>query len=268
MTIDRKRNYLYGIGFTGYFYRFDIRKRISRNLGRVSNWDICRDIFCDDNGNVYMSFPPGRVAKYDATHEKIYETSLQTPFDQTLFPSELVNPMIDRTYIWRAVEWDSIRKVAYGITGGGSILFKFDPHDGAEGKITPLGRMADPRFMDSARKDIPYSTLAFALDNENSKIYFAPSSREYELQRSVETFGIGTDHHLVMYEISSRRRTDLGVMKTSDGRRVFGCEGASVGPDGKLYLCGQVEQKDKTKATAMAGNIPVALELIIYDPKQ
>ena len=73
LTIDTKRGYLFGIGFTGYFYRFDIKKRITKNLGRVSNWDICRDIFADDKGNVYMSFPTARVAKYDAEKEKVIQ---------------------------------------------------------------------------------------------------------------------------------------------------------------------------------------------------
>jgi len=44
LAIDKKRGYLFGIGFTGYFYRFDLKTHITRNFGRVSNWDICRDI--------------------------------------------------------------------------------------------------------------------------------------------------------------------------------------------------------------------------------
>ena len=88
ITIDKKRNYLFGISFTGYFYRFDIKNRVTKNLGRVSNWDTCRDIFCDDDGNVYMSYPTARVAKYDAVKEKVYDTSLHTPYDATIYPDE------------------------------------------------------------------------------------------------------------------------------------------------------------------------------------
>jgi hypothetical protein len=67
-----------------------------------------------------------------------------------------------------------------------------------------------------------------------------------------------------MYDIDKNLRTDLGEMRTSDGRRVFGCEAASVAPDGTLYICGQVELKDITGATGSVGNIPVSLQLIIY----
>jgi hypothetical protein len=268
ITIDKKRNFLFGLSFTGYLYRFDIKNRISKNLGRVCNWDTCRDIFCDDDGNVFISYPTARVAKYDAKKEKVYDTSLHTPYDPTIYPTELRNPMIDRTNDWRAVAWDKEEKVAYGVTcGSGSILFRFDTHEGAEGKVTPLVRMCDSRFLEGDQKNIPYSTLAFAVDGKNGKIYFAPSSRGFNVQKYAETYGSETDHHLIMYDIKKGVREDLGTMKTTDGRRIFGCEGASVGPDGTVYICGQAEVKDKESATQMIGTIPCALQLIIYHPK-
>ena len=267
LTIDKKNGYLFGIGFTGYFYRFDLKNRVTKNLGRVSNWDICRKIFCDDEGNVYMSYPTARVARYDAKKEKIYETSLRTPYDPTIFPTQLNNPMIDRSNDWRAVEWDPIDKVAYGITcGSGSILFRFDPHKGLEGEITSLTRMCDSKFLEGDQKNIPYSTLAFAIDYRSKKVFFAPSARSFDIQGYEETFGSSEGHHLIMYDLKSEKRVDLGEMKTADGRKIFGCEGASVAPDGTVYICGQVEVKDKNKATSMIGDIPVALHLIIYNP--
>ncbi len=269
LTIDKNNGYLFGIGFTGYFYRFDLKTHETKNLGRVSNWDICRNIFCDDEGNVYMSFPTARVLKYDAKKEKVYKTSLRTPYDPTIFPTQLKNPMIDRSNDWRAIKWDPVEKVAYGITcGSGSILFRFDPHKGTEGEITPLTRMCDSKFLKSGLKNIPYSTLAFTIDYRNKKVYFVPSARGYNIQGYSETFGSSEGHELIMYDLKAGKRVDLGVMKTTDGRKVFGCEGATVGPDGTLYLCGQVEVRDRSKATRMAGDVPVALHLIVYNSKQ
>lgn len=269
LTIDKTRNYLYGIGFTGYFYRFDLKNRVTKNFGRVSNWDICRDIFSDDEGNIFMSYPTAQVAKYDVKKERVYETSLRTPHDPSVFPAQMRNPMIDRTYIWRAVEWDPVDKVAYGVScGSGSILFRIDPHDGAEGKVTTLVKMCDSRFLEGDPKNIPYSTLAFAVDSRNKKIYFAPSARDYSVQRMVETYGSEEPHHLIMYDIKTDKRVDLGAMQTADGRKIFGCEAASVAPDGTVYLCGQVEVKDKRNATRMIGNTPASLHLIIYRHQQ
>jgi hypothetical protein len=267
LTIDKKRGYLFAIGFTGYFYRFDIKNRVTRNFGRVSNWDICRDIFCDDNGNVFMSFPTSRVIKYDAEKEKIIETLLRTPYDPSIFPTQLKNPMIDRTNIWRSIEWDPVGNVAYGVTcGSGSILFRFDPHQGKEGEITSLSRLCDSKFLEGDQKNIPYSTLAFAIDYNNRKVFFAPSARSFEIQGYAETFGSAQGHHLIMYDIKTGKRVDLGAMQTKDGRKVFGSEGASVAPDGTVYLCAQVEVKDIKKATRMIGNIPVALHLVSCKP--
>jgi hypothetical protein len=268
ITLDTKRNYLFGVGFTGYFYRFDLKKGVTKNFGRVTNWDICRDIFCDDQGNVYGCFPVGRVWKYDAVKEKVVDLSVKVPYDPAIYPTELGNPMIDRSCDWRAVEWDPSEKAAYGITcGSGSLLFRFDPHQGQEGSFTTLAKMCDSKFLDTDRKDIPYSTLAFALDNRNKKIYFVPSAREYSTEEYVETFGSAKPHHLIMYDIKTGNRNDLGEMKTRDGRRVFGCEAASVAADGTLYICGQVELNEPGRATGHVGDIPVSLQLIIYKPE-
>ena len=269
LAIDKKRGYLFGIGFTGYFYRFDLKSRVTKNFGRVSNWDICRDIFCDDEGNVYMSNPTARVSRYDAEKERVYETSLFTPYDPYVFPTQLKNPMIDRTNIWRAVEWDPVDKVAYGVTcGSGSILFRFDPHEGPEGKISELVKMCDGKFLNGDQKDIPYSTLAFAVDSRNKKVYFAPSARGFSIQKYEETYGSREDHHLIMYDITTDKRVDLGAMRTADGRKIFGCEAASVAPDGTLYLCGQAEVKEKKKGTRMIGDVAASLQLIIYKSQQ
>jgi hypothetical protein len=267
LAIDTRRKYLFGVGFTGYFYRFDLGKGTTKNFGRVTNWDICRSIFTDDEGNVYGCFPVGRVWKYDALKENVIDLSVQVPYDPTIFPTQLSNPMIDRSCDWRAIEWDPVDKVAYGITcGSGSLLFRFDPHGGKEGIFTILAKMCDTRFLETGRKDIPYSTLAFALDSRNKKIYFVPSAREYSTDEYAETFGSSRTHHLIMYNIKTNSRVDLGEMRTKDGRRVFGCEAASVAEDGTLYICGQVELKDADKATGRIGSIPVSLQLIIYKP--
>ncbi len=268
LAIDPIQMRLFGIGFTGYLYRFDVKTQTTKNLGRVSNWDVCRDIFADDQGNVYGSFPVGRVWKYNAETERVVDLDIQSPYNPTIFPTQMNNPMIDRTCDWRAVEWDPIENVAYGVTcGSGSILFRYDPHDGPEGKFTSLAKMCDSKYLGTKRKNIPYSPLSFAIDSNNKKVYFVPSAREYALGSYVETLGSDLTHHLIMYDIREKKRIDLGPMRTNDGRRVFGCEAASVGPDGTVYICGQVEVKNSKKATQKTKNVNLALHLIIYRPK-
>ena len=269
LAIDSKRNYLFGIGYTSYLYRFDINKRITKNLGRVSDWDICRDIACDDDGNVYGCFPISRIWKYDAADQKVYDLTIQVPFDPAIYPTELRNPQIDRAAIWRAVEWDSQDQAVYGITcGSGSILFKYEPRVGPQGKVTALARMCDSKFLQpEGRKDIPYSPLAFAIDRTNRKIYFVPSARGYDINEYEETFGSAEDHHLLMYDLKTNVRTDLGILRVSDGRRVYGSEAATCAPDGTLYICAQAETKTPEFATGRIAGKPVALHLLIYKPR-
>lgn len=268
LAIDKERMYLFGIGFEGYFYRFDIKQRVTKNLGRVCSGDVCRSIFCDDKGNVYGSFSGARIWKYDAEKKKVYDLSIRMPYDPTVYPASLNNPRIDRTQEWRAIEWDPVEKVAYGVTcGSGSILFKYDTDDGPEGRMTELGKLCDAKYLD--RRDVPYSTLTLALDSKNRRLYFAPSARPYTLDRYIETFGSELPHHLLMYDLKTQQRVELGVMRTTDGERVLGCEAAAVGPDGTLYLCGQVETKDPKKTTrhTRMENVPISLRLIIYRPE-
>lgn len=264
LAIDTVRKYLFGVGFTGYFYRFDLEKKVTKNFGRVTNWDICRDIFCDDLGNVYGSFPAGRVFKYDSKLGKVVDLKIRMPFDPTIYPTELGNPMIDRTYDWRAVEWDPVGKVAYGVTcGSGSILFRYDTHNGPEGTFTELAQMCDSKFIGTGRKDIPYSTLAFAVDSRNQRVYFVPSPREFSLERYAETLESDSNSHLIMYDIKSGKRTDLGALQSKDGRKVYGCEAASVAPDGTLYICGRADVAS-SDSQVRPGKKPSSLQLIIY----
>lgn len=270
LAIDKKRRQLFGIGYTGYLYRFDIEKRRSFNLGRITNWDICRDIVTDDEGNCYGMWGISRIWRYNPETDRAYDLPIQIPFDPTAWPTQLRNPMIDRAYIWRAVEWDPVDRAVYGITcGSGSILFKYEPHAGPTGKVTELAQMCDPRFLvPPDRPDIPYSTLAFAVDSKNRRVYFVPSSRTYAVSTYAETFGATSDHHLLMYDLKAGRVVNLGVLRTSDGRSVFGCEAASVAPDGTLYICGEAEVADAGEATRQRqGRVPTALHLFIYKPQ-
>jgi len=268
LAIDKERKLLFGVGFNGYLYKFDIDKRITTKLARVTNWDITRDIFCDDKGNVYGSFPTARIWKYEAETGRVTDLDIRQPYDPSYWPTQMSNPMIDRSMDWRAVEWDTVYKVTWGITcGTGNTLFRFDPHQGPQGQITAVTRMCDPKYWGTDNKNVPYSPLSFGIDSKNQKVYFVPSAREYNIGKYEETFGAEETHHLIMYDIASEQRIDLGEMVTSDGRRVFGCEGISVAPDGTVYIVGEVEVKNREDATRTVGRTPIALQLVIYKPE-
>lgn len=277
-AIDRKRNYLFASAWNGHIYRFDIDRKVTRDLGRVDDWDVIRHIVADEEGNVYGCFPPrAQIWKYDAKTERIYDLSISIPVDPTIFPRTMTNPMLERKAIWRVVQWDPIDKAVYGVNGGNSILFKYDPKDGPEGKVTTLEKLCSEYFYRSDRKDVPYSTLAMAIGKDR-KIYYAPAGLAFDFVHEVEAADLAQDlggiskaphSELITYDLKTGKRQYLGILRTKDGRRIFGCGAAISGLDGTIYLCGAVETKSNKEAAAMNMNeYPYKMALMIYKPNQ
>jgi len=276
MAIDKQRNYLFATAWNGHFYQYDIDRGITKDLGRVDNWDVVRSIVADDEGNVYGCYPKARIWKYDARTERIHDLSVAIPYDPSVFPRRMSNPMLDRKAIWRVAVWDSVEKVIYAIDGANSILFRYDPKKGPEGEVTVLDKLCSEYFYHSDRKDIPYSTLALTI-GKNRKIYYAPVGLAFDFTIKVEAAnlaqnlgGIKSAPHteLVSYDLLTNKREYLGILKTIDGRNVFGCGAATCGLDGTIYFCGAVETKDvKNAAGIVMEKYLFKMSLIIYKSK-
>jgi hypothetical protein len=276
LAIDEKRNRLFATTWDGHLYRHDIDSGRTHDLGRVDNWDDPRHIACDDEGNVYGPYPKARIWKYDAKTERVYDLSVQFPYDHLVFPRRMSNPMLDRKAIWRVVNWDPVDRVIYGVDGGSSLLFKYDPKDGPEGKATFLARMCAEEYYDSDRKDIPFATLAFTIGKDR-RIYYAASGSDFDYEARLESNELARQRgnpravsytELIAYDLKARRRENLGVLCTKDGAQVFGCGAATCGTDGTIYFVGGVEEKEPEKAAGETGGItPYALRLLLYRPK-
>lgn len=276
LAIDARRNRLFGTAWDGHLYRYDIAADVTLDLGRIDNWDDLRHIAADDEGNVYGCYPKARIWKYDAVSERVHDLSVRIPYDPTVYPRRLSNPMLDRKAIWRVVEWDPVDRAIYGVDGGSSILFKYDPKEGPEGKVTELARLCAERFYASGRKDIPYSTLAFTIGKDR-RIYYAAAGLDFDYEARLEAARLAqgrgggpTPPHseLIVYDLAARRRINLGVMKTADGRHVYGCGAAAEGPDGRIYFAAAVEVKEPGKAAGkVAGVHPFAIQLLVYRPE-
>ena len=283
-VLEPKYQRLYGLAEDGHLYTFDLRTRVTTDLGRVDDWDICRTIFADDEGNVYGSFPIGRIWKYDPKCDRLFDLrGTRVPLDPRATPRTMSNPLIDRKVYWRVVEWDPKDRVAYGIVVGDSMLFKFDPYAGPEGTVTPLVRMCAERYLNADPSLIPVSTLAMTISRDH-RIYYAPVvsvafdyagiSWDVADERKFTSHLTGKDvppeSVLVVYDIATRQRRDLGIMRTSDGRRVFGLGGACTGrKDGKLYFVGAVEEIDpKRVANKIDNKWPFSMSLLCYTPDE
>ena len=264
LAYDSVRHRLYATAYNGHFYVFDIKSRTSTDAGRVSNWDVCRTIVTDDEGNCYGSFERHLIFKYDAAARRLLNLPVRLPHDPYQWPLDLARPKLDRKDIWRVVEWSPRDRVVYGIEGGANYLFSFDPHKGSSGEVRELAQLTAPQLI--GRHDLGYATLSMAIGKDNL-IYYAPSSTAFDYS-SAEALGGEIAAYFVSFDPAKGVRRDYGkLVDAKSGLRVLGTNGAACGPDGTIYLFGAVEDKDATKAVGkVRGEVPFALRLIIVDP--
>ena len=193
-------------------------------------------------------------------------------------------PMIDRKVIWRVIEWDPVDKCAYGIIGGNSMLFRYDVHNGPEGKIDYIIPLTAPQYWKETNvRQIPFATLAFTISTDH-RIYFAPTA-----SGSFDYVGTSWDVHdeeafqaklaggyfppvsyLMRYDLQKKAREPLGLMVTEKGNLCFGLGGACTGQkDGRIYFVGAIEEKDEKVVVGKVGRRwPFSMGLVAYDPSK
>jgi hypothetical protein len=275
-AMDKTRRIIYGLDELGHLCRYFIDQDYTEDLGRVDNWDICRTIFIDESGNVYGSYAPGRIWKYDVAKERIFDLEyLRVPV--TFDSRTMANPMLDRRAQWRYIEWDPVDKVAYGIIGGSNLLFRFDVNKGNEGEITSLTQLCAPSYLDGPFFDVPHATLAMTINQKNRKIYYMPVTTgdfDYGLVNlevgSTNKKTVGTEKkkrsnaYMVTYDLKSGKREYLGILKPTDGSIAKGMEAAETDKDGRVWFVGAFEQSDEV--IKVNGGFPNAMGLGCYDP--
>ncbi|MCP5113944.1 MAG: hypothetical protein GY953_24180 [bacterium] len=269
-AMDKKRRIIYGLAEDGHLYRYFIDEDYTEDMGRVDNWDICRTIFLDDDGNLYGSLAPGDIWKYDVNQDRIFDLQfLKLP---TLGQSRtMANPMLDRRGQWRVIEWDPADKAAYGIIGGSNMLFKFDPHAGREGENTQLTMMAAPLFRDVPPFEIPHATLSMTLSQTERKIYYIPVvSGDFDYGSiSVNTGERPPLSFLVSYDLNTGKREDIGLFRAADGRYAYGTGGAQADAEGRIWFVGAFEEPNKEyEVRKMRGRFPYSMGLGMYNPKE
>ena len=275
-AMDKQRRLIYGLAEDGRLYRYHIDDDWTEELGRVDDWDICRTIFADDEGNVYGSWSGGNVWKLDAATGRIIDFDfLKLPVSNQ--SRTMANPMIDRRGQWRFIEWDPVDKVAYGIVGGSNQLFRFDVRDGPEGRITLLAEMCAPAFRGGDPFKIPPATLAMALSARERKIYYIPvleGDFDYgavKLDLSVPD-GLASGNlpplsFMVSYDLKTGERRDIGLLRAADGRLAYGMGGARVDARGRVWFVGAFEERDPARvARPGAGRFPYSMGLGCYEP--
>jgi hypothetical protein len=278
-AMDKKRRIIYGLAENGHLYRYFIDQDATEDMGRVDDWDICRTIFIDDAGNVYGSYPPGQVWKYDVEHDRIVD------FERVRVPiinqsRTMANPMLDRKDQWRIIEWDPVDKAAYGIVGGSNLLFKYDPKDGPEGTFTPLATICPPMFRDGDTMNIPNATLAMTLSQKERKIYYIPvisgdfdyGTVSFDVVDKTKFGKVAAKGDLpplsfmTSYDLGTGKVKDIGLLKAEDGRYAYGAQGAKTDKDGRIWFVAAFEELNPRLAAVPGRKFPYSMGLGCYDP--
>ena len=285
MVMDPKYMRFYGLAEDGHLYMHDIAGKYTRDLGKVDDWDICRTIFADDLGRVYGSFPVAQIWRYDPVTDEVVDLpNIRLECDNRVLPRTMSKPMIDRKVIWRVIEWDPVDKCAYGIVGGNSMLFKYDVHNGSEGKFEYITPLTAPQYWNETNmRQIPFATLAFTISPDH-RIYFAPTASgsfdyvgtswdvhdEEKFQAKLAGGYFPPVSYLMRYDLQKKVREPLGLMVTEEGRLCFGLGGACSGQkDGKIYFVGAIEERDEKKVVGKVGRRwPFSMGLVSYDPSK
>jgi hypothetical protein len=260
---DPKFNRIYGLTHPrAHFVYYNVATRHTVDKGRVDNWDsICRTLGIDDQGNVYGSFGEGQIFRYDPRSDAIRELAVRVPI-------RAKGISLGRDYrksetAWRTLVWDSETRRFYGIEESATILFSFDPFQGADGEVKRLGELSIPSFHD--KREVPYATLSLTLGHDR-KLYYAAAAREFDYAASAGA----SPTHLMTYDLKTGRTEDLGEMLLDDGRAVLGTNAADTAPDGTIYLVGAIEVRAEPGKPVEAGgkvaDVWYRLALLSYHP--
>jgi hypothetical protein len=272
LTIDPVRMKLYGMSTHGHFLIFDLATRTTEDRGRVNYHprSVARTLVIDDEGNVFGTYLPDRIFKYDVKVERLLDLSIQIPSDSDIFPR---THSIYKRYM-RAGVWDDVNKKIYGVEGGTSWLFEYDPKAGKEGQVRKLAQLLPENEPDLLRR-AHYATLSFTLGKDR-KIYYLPIGppESPEDNRSVDFYAWAGQAHLITYNLQTGQKQDLGRIFLEDDLRVIDflngapSGGATTGPDGTVYFCAFVEERNPQNVGRKFGKIPARLRLLIYHPDE
>ena len=278
--MDKERRIIYGLAEDGHLYRYYIDDDDTEDMGRVDNWDICRTLFIDDKGNVYGSYPPGRIWKYDVQQDRIFDLQyLRLPV--LLQSRTLANPMLDRRAQWRIIEWDPVNRLAYGIIGGSNHLFQYDVDAGREGEIEILSQLCAPQFRGKDPFKVPHATLAMTISQPERKVYYIPVisgdfdygavqldvAGKAKLAEEMAKGDLPPLSFMVSYDLQSGTRADIGLLQADDGRLAYGMGGAETDSQGRIWFVGAFEEPNPDYVVRnIQGRFPYSMGLGCYEP--
>ncbi len=240
MTMDPQRGRLYALTYPhAHFIYYDIQSGKTTDMGRVQNWDaITRTLAVDDLGRVYGAWGDGRLYRYDPETDKIRHLMVKLPQRDPGIPVHRAYWETEKTFT--AVAHSPDHKIIYLLETGSSYLVEYHPHSGPEGETKWISQICADRYV--GQRDVPYAMISLCRTPDNV-IYYACNSATGDEEGS-PYWGGGMSAALVSYDLNSRTRTDLGLIRVENDQIAVHPNAASAGPDGTVYIVAHVLETD------------------------
>lgn len=255
MALDPDAAMLYGLTWpSGILMGYDLTSGQLHQWGAVQergewgrlgdDWNfICRSLGIDQAGRLYGSTNTGRIWSFDrdATRPLQYYAQLDLDAVPTIQSESFA--VTDEVHFfwrnWRTIAWNPSTESFWGIHGGSSQLFEFDP---TRGSLRSVHRMI-PRGVEPGRRNPWRTQLGFLVGPDNTIYYLAHGPPEEVAGRPPVRAAV----HLLTYQIETDRFVDHGILTSADGRRVFFTESLAQSPEGDLYTVAWVETLDPAR---------------------
>jgi hypothetical protein len=269
MNMDRARGRIYGLTWpTGYFFRYDLKKREWKDLGAVAQkgengqgneyQTICRSLGIDPrDGSVYFTNSLGEIRRYSYAKDAL-ESVAGDDLRKDYFGLYDPHSAGHMGYNWRQTAWHPASEMLYGVHGNSGYLFRFDPK---AQRVDVLARITSrPSQMSGMFDQFSYGYLGFVLGPDGHTLHYLTGGPVYENGHRVkgkdstakgESKGI-ENLHLVTYDIDTARYDDHGPIFFSNGDRPSYVNSIAVGKDGTVYALTRVTQNAKTRTDLMS----------------
>lgn len=213
------------------------------------NWGfICRTLAVTPDGRFFGSADDGRIWEFDFSRRRPhdflegYDLEQVPPVGESGFGLEPVPHFYWRN--WRTILWNPNTASFWGIHGGSTQLFEFDPAAGVLRSVHNLRASG----LEPTRRNPLRTQLGFTLGPDNTLFYLAHGPA---LERPERRGGIKANVYLITYDIDTGTYTDHGPVIGPGDRRVFFTESLAIGRDGHLYSVAWVETIDPARMQAV-----------------
>lgn len=264
MNMDTVRGLIYGLTWpTGYFFRFDIKKREMTDLGPATGKGedgigpdfrvVCRSIAVDHNdGSVYLTTSEGNILRCgpeDNTLSTVAGEDMRKDYFGLYDPSSAGH----MGYNWRQVIFNPGDNKIYGVHGNSGYLFRFDP---LTSKIEVLDRITSIPSQRSGMFDqFSYGYLGFTLGPDGHTLYYLTGGPIYIDGKRVtgkSTTAMGEakgleNLHLITYDILTGTYQDHGPVFYENGDRPLYVNSIAVGKDGSVFTLARITENGKTR---------------------